>query len=274
MATLDELDSSRLISCRSTHGPILICVSDAPVAPAANQPIPESINDLEFVLTSSSGSAVSATSPTRFRYHQEDHMVWGEYFGDTVAVGRFVGRRDGDVVSIRFAHRLAASEEVVLGMASSTIRWNENGSLELYEVFEKNGESHVSVCVAVEPHEAWPELDPAQRTRPLLDGTTFILEESTASTVSAEPTRFDFEENSGVVWGFYYGDTVTAGRCVGRYRDGVLDEFFVHHVIASDATLLGDSSTTLGTRSDGRLELIEEFVLDGVPGKSVCVQVV
>jgi len=201
-------------------------------------------------------------------------MVWGEYFGDTVALGRFVGRRDGDAVSIRFAHRLAASEEVVLGDAHSTIRWNADGKLELYETFEKNGAAQVSICVEAERSNDWPELDPANRSRPQLDGTTFVLEESTASTVSAEPTRFEFDENSGVVWGFYFGDTVTTGHCVGRYRDGVLDEFFVHHVIASDATLLGDSSTTLGRRADGRLELVEEFVLDGVPGKSVCVQLV
>ncbi|MBH0098968.1 hypothetical protein I6E68_07435 [Salinibacterium sp. NSLL150] len=271
---MDELDSSPRISCRPTCSPILICVSDAPVAAAAAQPVPESINDREFILTSSSGSAVSTTSPTRFRYHQDGQMVWGEYYGDTVALGRFVGRRDGDVVSIRFAHRLAASDDVVLGMASSTIRWNADGKLELFEEFEKNGEAQVSICVEADRRGAWPELDPAQRSSPQLDGTTFILEESTASTVSAEPTQFEFDENSGVVWGFYFGDTVTAGRCVGRYRDGVLDEFFVHHVIASDATLLGDSSTSLGSRADGRLELVEEFVLDGVPGKSVCVQVV
>ncbi|QAV69581.1 hypothetical protein ESZ53_03460 [Salinibacterium sp. UTAS2018] len=253
---------------------MLICVSDAPVGAAAAQPVPESIHDFEFILKSSSGSAVSASAPTRFRYHQEGQMIWGEYYGDTVALGRFVGRRDDDVVSIRFAHRIAASEDIILGSASSTIRWNDDGKLELYEEFEKNGEAHVSVCVETDRRGAWPELDPAQRSTPRLDGTTFILEESTASTVSAQPTQFEFDENSGIVWGFYFGDTVTAGRCVGRYRDGVLDEFFVHHVIASDATLLGDSSTTLGSRPDGRLELIEEFVLDGVPGKSVCVQVV
>ncbi|WP_141629906.1 hypothetical protein [Salinibacterium sp. PAMC 21357] len=249
-------------------------MSDSPVAAAAAQPVPESINDREFILTFSSGSEVSATSPTRFRYRQEGQMVWGEYYGDTVALGRFVGRRDGDVVSIRFAHRLATSDEVVLGMASSTIRWAADGRLELYEEFEKNGKTEVSICLEAERHGAWPDLDPAHRSAPQLDGTTFILEESTASAVSAEPTQFEFDENSGVVWGFYFGDTVTAGRCVGRYRNGVLDEFFVHHVIASDTTLLGDSSTTLGSRADGRLELIEEFVLDGVPGKSVCVQVI
>lgn len=249
-------------------------MSDALAPQSAAQPVPESINDREFLLTHSSGSQVSTTSPTRFRYHQHGQMIWGEYFGDTVAVGRFVGRRDGDVLSIRFAHRPLSGADVVLGTAQSTIQRNNDGGLELFETFEKNGEPHISICGEAERHAAWPELDPASRSTPLLDGTTFVLEESTASTVSAEPTRFEFDENSGVVWGSYFGDTVTSGQCVGRFRDGVLDEYFVHHVISSDATLLGESSTTLGRRADGRLELVEEFVLDGVPGTSVCVQVV
>ncbi|WP_343922852.1 hypothetical protein [Rhodoglobus aureus] len=249
-------------------------MSDTFAPQSAAQPVPESINDREFILTYSSGSQVSATSPTRFRYHQQGQMIWGEYFGGTVSVGRFVGRRDADVLSIRFAHRPVSGAEVVLGTAHSTIRWSDTGELELYETFEKDGEPHVSICTEAERHAAWPELDPSSRSTPQLDGTTFVLEESSASTVSAEPTRFEFDENSGVVWGFYFGDTVTSGHCVGRLRDGVLDEYFVHHVIASDATLLGDSSTTLGRRADGRLELVEAFVLDGVPGKSVCVQVV
>ena len=46
----------------------------------------------------------------------------------------------------------------------------------------------------------------------------------------------------------------------------------MHHVVATDATLLGDSTTTVKQLDDGRFELIEDFVLDGVPGYSVCVQ--
>ena len=248
-------------------------MSDALAPQSAAQPVSESINDREFLLISSSGSAVSATSPTRFRYHQDGQMIWGEYFGDTVALGRFVGRRDGDELSICFAHRPASGADVILGTAQSTIRRNANGELELHETFEKDRKSHVSICIEAERRRAWPELDPAFRSTPQLDRTTFVLESSTASSVSADPTRFEFDENSGVVWGFYFGDTVTAGHCVGRYRDGVLDEYFAHHVIASDTTLLGESRTTLARRDDGRLELVEEFVLDGVSGKSVCVQV-
>jgi hypothetical protein len=235
--------------------------------------IPASIDGLEFVMVSSSGSAVSAESPTRFRYQQQGQMIWGSYLGDTVTLGRFVGRRDGDAVTIHFAHKPVGGGAVVLGTAQSTLRRGDDGRLYLDEAFEKDGVAHVSVCVDVPPLEQWPDLDAALVSEPRIDGTSFVLESSTASTVSTTaPTRFDFSENSGIIWGSYYGDTVTGGHCVGSYRDGVIEEFFVHHVVATDATLLGDSSTVVKQREDGRLELIEEFVLDGVPGKSVCVQ--
>ncbi|WP_198295512.1 MULTISPECIES: hypothetical protein [unclassified Diaminobutyricimonas] len=236
-------------------------------------PIPASIDNIEFVMISSSGSAVSAESPTRFRYQQKGQMIWGAYIGDTVTIGRFVGRRDGDTVTIHFAHKSVGGGEVTLGTAQSTLRRGDDGRLYLDETFEKDGVAHVSACVDVPPLEQWPSLDAALVSEPRIDGTSFVLESSTASTVSTTaPTRFDFHENSGVIWGSYYGDTVTGGYCVGRYRDGVIDEYFVHHVVATDTTLLGDSSTVMKQRDDGRLELIEEFVLDGVPGKSVCVQ--
>lgn len=237
--------------------------------------IPASINDLEFEMISSSGSAVSALSPTRFHYQQRGQMVWGAYIGDTVQLGRFVGRRDGDVVTICFAHKPIDGGAVILGTAQSVLRRGEDGKLYLDETFEKDGVAHESVCVEVESLDAWPELNLDFRSEPSLDGTSFVLETSTASTVSATaPTRFEFNENSGIIWGHYFGDTVTGGRCVGRYNDGVLEEYFVHHVVATDATLLGDSKTNVKQREDGRLELIEDFVLDGVPGYSVCAQLV
>lgn len=241
---------------------------------AADAPaIPASIDGLEFVMISSSGSEVSSESPTRFRYQQLGQMIWGGYIGDTVQLGRFVGRRDGDVVTICFAHKPIDGGEVVLGTAESTLRRGEDGELYLDEVFEKDGEPHVSACVAVESLAEWPALDLAHTSEPRMDGTAFVLKSSTASTVSENPTRFEFRENSGIIWGDYFGDTVTGGRCVGRYSDGILQEYFVHHVVASDATLLGDSTTTIKPVENGRFELIEDFVLDGVPGFSVCVQV-
>lgn len=225
-------------------------------------------------MISSSGSAVSDEQPSRFRYHQDGAMIWGEYAGDTVAVGRFVGRREGDTLTVCFTHSPASGDGgVVMGVARSVLRRGDDGRLYLDETFEKDGHTHESACVEVAADLSWPEPRASEARSSLIDGRTFVLESSTASTVSpTDPTRFDFEESTGVVWGSYSGDTVTSGHCVGRFRDGTLEEYFVHHVRATDATLLGDSSSKLQRRGDGRLELIEDFVLDGVPGYSVCVE--
>ncbi|WP_345062527.1 hypothetical protein [Leifsonia kafniensis] len=234
--------------------------------------LPASIDGLEFVMISSTASAVDTEAPTRFRYQQDGQMIWGVYIGDTVSVGRFVGRRDGDTVTICFAHRPLDGSEIVLGTASSELQRAEDGTLRLFETFEKNGATQTSVCIQVPASTDWNLLDIASEGIPAIDGAAFVLETTTASVVGENPTRFEFREAGGIAWGTYSGDTVTTGHCVGRYRDGVLDEFFVHHVVASDATLLGDSSTRVQTRTDGRLELVEDFVLDGVVGYSVCVQ--
>jgi len=254
---------------QSTLSAILDTVTVELTSPA----IPASIDGMEFVMISSTGSEVATETPSRFRYRQDGQMVWGSYRGDTVNVGRFIGRRDGDTITICFAHRLVDSEEIVLGTASSELQRTDDGTLQLFETFEKDGILHTSVCNEAPADGDWNLADVSGEGNPAIDGTAFILETTTASVVSENPTRFEFNEAAGIAWGTYRGDTVTTGHCVGRYRDGVLDEYFVHHVVASDATLLGDSSTRVQTREDGRLELVEDFVLDGVPGFSVCVQV-
>jgi hypothetical protein len=231
-----------------------------------------SLDGCEFEMVSSTASVVSSTSPSRFRYRQSGSMVWGEYRGDTVTVGRFAGVRSGDTISIGFAHALVEGGDRLIGSASSEIARDDDGRILLIEVFEKDGARHESVCAQVDPADDWT-LPAASDDELQLDGVSFDLEHSSASTVSATPTRFDFHERDGIVWGEYRGDTVTTGYSVG-VRDGdALDEHFVHELVATGETLSGTSSTRVGVRPDGRLELVEEFVLDGVPGRSVCVQV-
>jgi hypothetical protein len=226
----------------------------------------------QFAMVSSTASAVSADSPSVFRYHQSGAMIWGDYSGDTVLVGRFAGRRDGDSITIGFAHSPIDGSAPVLGTATSTIELDNDGRMLLIEDFDKAGVAHRSVCREVETTDDGelpsPAIDPLS-----LDATSFVLEVSSASTVDAvAPTRFDFSERTGVVWGEYRGDTVTTGHCVGVRTGSTLNEYFVHELVRTGETLMGDSSTEVRVRADGSLELVEEFVLDGTPGRSVCVQ--
>ncbi|WP_198962049.1 hypothetical protein [Pseudonocardia sp. MH-G8] len=101
-----------------------------------------------FAMVSSTASEVDASSPTVFDYHERDGMVWGEYEGDTVRIGRFVGTREERRISIRFTHVVAATGEVVSGAAESRVESHADG-LRLVEDFRTADGDQVSVCAEV-----------------------------------------------------------------------------------------------------------------------------
>ena len=104
------------------------------------------LDDLTFDMVSSTASDVSDVAPTRFHYRQEGGLVWGEYTGDTVTAGRMVGRVVGGRVDISFAHALVSDGSVVMGSAVSVAETRDDGLIYLIEVFEKDGQTHHSVC--------------------------------------------------------------------------------------------------------------------------------
>ncbi|WP_375387010.1 hypothetical protein [uncultured Amnibacterium sp.] len=101
-----------------------------------------------FDLVSSTASRVDPEAPTRFRYSESAGVIWGDYTGDTVAEGRFVGTRDGDRVTVSFVHALAQGGSRVSGTAASRIEVGEAG-LRLVEEFEADGQPQISVCAEV-----------------------------------------------------------------------------------------------------------------------------
>ncbi len=120
-----------------------------PTDSSLNRDSPLNLDDLVFDMISSTASEVSTDSPTRFHYRQEGALVWGEYTGDTVTQGRMVGRTVGNTIEISFAHAMLADGSVVMGAATSVAELRADGLIYLIEEFEKNGESHQSVCVQV-----------------------------------------------------------------------------------------------------------------------------
>jgi len=99
-------------------------------------------------MISSTTSTVDPDAPSVFRYREEDGVVWGEYTGDTVSLGRFVGTRTGDSISIHFAHVLVADGSVVSGAGDSDIEQDQDG-LRLVEHYEMHGAPQLSVCAEV-----------------------------------------------------------------------------------------------------------------------------
>ncbi len=115
--------------------------------PERASPTP-SLDGRRFVLASSTNSPVDPRSPSRFRYHERDGVVWGDYDGDTVTFGRFVGTRVGDALAVSFAHVLLADRSVVTGTGNSVVEATDEG-VRLVESFRVGEVQHTSVCTEV-----------------------------------------------------------------------------------------------------------------------------
>ncbi|QYN38269.1 hypothetical protein K1T35_14165 [Pseudonocardia sp. DSM 110487] len=111
------------------------------------------LDGLRFAMVSSTASEVDPASPTIFDYHERDGMIWGEYEGDTVRIGRFVGTRADRRISIQFTHVVAATGVIVSGAAESRIEQHDGG-LRLVEEFRTADGDQVSICAQIGPGRA------------------------------------------------------------------------------------------------------------------------
>lgn len=100
-------------------------------------------------MISSTTSIVNHDAPSTFRYFEQDGVIWGDYTGDTVTIGRFVGTRTGDTIWVSFVHVLVADGSVVTGNGESDLELSEDGLIRLVEHYEMHGESQLSVCEEV-----------------------------------------------------------------------------------------------------------------------------
>ncbi|MEU0519187.1 hypothetical protein [Streptosporangium sp. NPDC006007] len=108
------------------------------------------LNDRRFVMVSSTASVVDPDGPTEFVYREADGVIWGDYTGDTVLHGRFVGTRDADRIELTYVHLLTTGERAN-GRSSSRIEPLPGGRLRLVEEFRFAGDDtpHVSVCAEI-----------------------------------------------------------------------------------------------------------------------------
>lgn len=105
-----------------------------------------SLDGRRFVMESSTNSAVDAANPSRFHYNERDGVIWGEYHGDTVTFGRFVGTRVADELTVSFVHVMQDDGSVVSGTGGSVVEL-AGGDIRLIERFTIGDVDHVSVCV-------------------------------------------------------------------------------------------------------------------------------
>jgi hypothetical protein len=119
------------------------------------------LDGLRFAMVSSTASEVDPASPTIFDYHERDGMIWGEYEGDTVRIGRFVGTRAERRISIRYTHVVAATGVIVSGAAESRIEQHDDG-LRLVEEFRTADGVQVSVCAQIRSAGRVGGVDPGE----------------------------------------------------------------------------------------------------------------
>ncbi len=113
------------------------------VTPTA--PIP-SLDGRRFRMVSSTTSAVDPEAPSVFTYWEKDGAIWGDYEGDTVTFGRFVGTRTDDTIWVSFVHVLVADRSVVTGNGESQLELTDDGRIRLVEHYEMHGLPQLSVC--------------------------------------------------------------------------------------------------------------------------------
>lgn len=106
-----------------------------------------SLDGRVFSMVSSTTSQVDPDAPTVFHYFEGDGIIWGDYTGDTVTIGRFVGTRTGDTIRVSFVHVLAADGSVVTGDGESEIERTDDGALRLVEHYEMFDAPQLSICV-------------------------------------------------------------------------------------------------------------------------------
>jgi hypothetical protein len=123
--------------------PILVAVN--PIDPV---PVAPSLDRRRFVMVTSTNSAVNPNSPSSFQYFERDGVIWGDYDGDTVTFGRFVGTRIGNQLSVSFAHVMADDGRVITGTSGSVVEATTDG-IRLVENFTIDDVDHVSICVEV-----------------------------------------------------------------------------------------------------------------------------
>ena len=102
-----------------------------------------------FDLQSSSASTVQAGAATRFRYFDEGGVVWGEYAGDTVQLGRMAGKRSGSRIELAYVHS-TVDGAVIFGNAKSEISVDPSGKFRLTEHFKGvDGTDQLSICCEI-----------------------------------------------------------------------------------------------------------------------------
>ena len=110
------------------------------------EPSAPSLEGRRFVAESNSAGG-QVGEGTVFEYHERDGVVWADYRGGAVVLGRLIGTRRGDRLEFRYVH-LDADGATASGRCASTIEAGER--LRLHETWAWESRPGEGTSVLVE----------------------------------------------------------------------------------------------------------------------------
>ena len=102
-----------------------------------------SLDGRTLVGVSNTGDGQVDTS-TVFTYHQRDRLIWAEYAGGPIVLGRLAGTREGDTLDFRYVH-VSQDGTTSAGHCEARVEQLPDGrirSLESWQWESRDGSGH------------------------------------------------------------------------------------------------------------------------------------
>ncbi|MHA2251471.1 MAG: hypothetical protein ACXAD7_14000 [Candidatus Kariarchaeaceae archaeon] len=93
------------------------------------------LNQKRLKITFIEGPDTEVNTETIFHFHQEDNIVWAEYSGGKVKIGRLIGILNGKNLHHSYI-QLNLNDEINAGEGNSVIRLNEKNKLQIIEEWQ------------------------------------------------------------------------------------------------------------------------------------------
>ncbi|OLS23788.1 MAG: hypothetical protein HeimC2_25270 [Candidatus Heimdallarchaeota archaeon LC_2] len=92
-------------------------------------------NGKKFRITHIEGPDTEVNEKTIFHFHQENDVIWGEYSGGKVKLGRLIGIITGNKLKHNYI-QINLNNEINSGEGNSTIQQIEESKLQIVEEWE------------------------------------------------------------------------------------------------------------------------------------------
>lgn len=107
------------------------------------------LNNKTLIITLIEGPETEVTQETIFHFSQENDLVWAEYSGGKVTVGRLVGVINGDRLNHSYV-QINSENQINSGEGVSRLVFNDYNKIEIIEEWEWNSQEGKGKSVMTE----------------------------------------------------------------------------------------------------------------------------